>query len=168
MDEVSEARLADLYPGLADKVRQMASMLAAEDIYIRVTAGLRTVAEQDELYAKGRTAPGSIVTNVRGGFSWHNFGLAVDLVPGVIGLDPWQPDWKAVESNGGKSLTSSYIRMVTVASSLGLQCGALWEHFKDYDHFQMNGQFPVAEPNDEVRQLASGGIEKIWDQIQNA
>ena len=41
--------------------------------------GHRTWEEQDALYAKGRTAPGSIVTRAKGGFSNHNFGIAMDF-----------------------------------------------------------------------------------------
>lgn len=41
---------------------------------------LRTFAEQDGLYAQGRTKPGSIVTYAKGGQSWHCYGLAIDVV----------------------------------------------------------------------------------------
>jgi peptidoglycan hydrolase-like protein with peptidoglycan-binding domain len=44
-----------------------------------VVSTFRSFNEQDALYAKGRTAPGDIVTYVRGGGSWHNYGLAVDF-----------------------------------------------------------------------------------------
>jgi hypothetical protein len=44
-----------------------------------MTQGMRTVAYQDKLYAQGRTIPGQIVTYVRGGESWHNYGLAFDI-----------------------------------------------------------------------------------------
>jgi peptidoglycan L-alanyl-D-glutamate endopeptidase CwlK len=44
-----------------------------------VICGTRTYAEQDRLYAQGRTAPGNIVTKARGGESRHNFGLAIDI-----------------------------------------------------------------------------------------
>jgi hypothetical protein len=40
--------------------------------------GLRTFAEQDLLYSHGRTTPGSIVTNAKGGQSPHNYGCASD------------------------------------------------------------------------------------------
>ena len=42
--------------------------------------GHRTMERQNDLYAKGRTKPGSVVTYVKGGGSWHNYGLAVDIV----------------------------------------------------------------------------------------
>ena len=44
-----------------------------------VIAGTRTWAEQDAIYAQGRTKPGKIVSRARGGESRHNFGLAIDL-----------------------------------------------------------------------------------------
>lgn len=48
-------------------------------VKIRIVQGLRTIEEQNELYAQGRTKPGSIVTNVKGGSSYHNYGLAFDF-----------------------------------------------------------------------------------------
>ena len=69
MDAISEQRLTQVWPTLALRVRQMALTLATLNIDIRVTQGLRTVAEQEELYAQGRTTPGKIVTNCRGGQS---------------------------------------------------------------------------------------------------
>ncbi|MDA7027870.1 M15 family metallopeptidase [Bacillus sp. CLL-7-23] len=36
--------------------------------------------KQNRLYAKGRTAPGQIVTNAKAGQSNHNYGIAVDYV----------------------------------------------------------------------------------------
>ena len=39
----------------------------------------RTVEEQDLLYRYGRSMPGLIQTTRRGGFSAHNYGLAIDF-----------------------------------------------------------------------------------------
>ena len=39
---------------------------AAEDITVAISETLRTAAEQDALYAQGRTKPGNIVTNAKG------------------------------------------------------------------------------------------------------
>ena len=44
-----------------------------------MTGGTRTYAEQDALYAQGRTTGGKRVTNARGGYSNHNFGVAGDF-----------------------------------------------------------------------------------------
>lgn len=46
--------------------------------YWQPTCGLRSFVDQDALYAKGRTTPGPVVTNARGGLSFHNYGLASD------------------------------------------------------------------------------------------
>src|SRR5215471_18388685 len=94
MDAASEAKLQNVYQALAFRVRQMATMLEQEGIEILVVQGLRTWAEQDALYAQGRTASGQIVTNARGGQSYHNFGLAVDCTPSTHPPgQPVAPDW---------------------------------------------------------------------------
>lgn len=41
-------------------------------------AGFRSFQEQTQLYAKGRTTQGPIVTRAKAGFSFHNYGLATD------------------------------------------------------------------------------------------
>ena len=56
---------------------RIARSLGATD-YIMI-GGTRTYAEQDALYAQGRSKPGPIVTNVKGGYSNHNFGIAGDF-----------------------------------------------------------------------------------------
>lgn len=45
----------------------------------RVTSGLRSCAQQNAVYAKGRTAPGPVATNVRNCRSWHVHGRAFDI-----------------------------------------------------------------------------------------
>ncbi|WP_442780551.1 M15 family metallopeptidase [Bacillus sp. Au-Bac7] len=49
-----------------------------EGIYVLITDGYLSYAEQDALYAQGRTKPGEIFTNANGGQSKHNFGIVVD------------------------------------------------------------------------------------------
>ncbi len=46
-----------------------------------IYCGRRTMEEQAELYAKGRTKAGKIVTKAKPGQSYHNYGLAFDWVP---------------------------------------------------------------------------------------
>jgi hypothetical protein len=76
-----------LIDSLHPTVRELARFVESEADRIafqhgkrcRITQALRTKAQQNALYAKGRTAPGSIVTYVRGGYSEHNYGTAWDL-----------------------------------------------------------------------------------------
>jgi peptidoglycan LD-endopeptidase CwlK len=160
MDSISETRLQLVWPVLAYKIHIMFDMLVEEAIYIRVVQGLRSWKDQDTLYAQGRTAPGEIVTNVKGGESYHNFGLAVDCVPSEFNPDqPYNPDWNPTHPK--------WQRMETVGQSLGLTVGAKFRTFPDAPHFQLTGQFPVDEPNGEVQQLwKESGMEGLWNQIK--
>lgn len=87
-----------------------------------ITDGYRSIAEQNELYAQGRTKPGNIVTNARGGQSAHNYGLAVDL---------------AFQKAGALSYDSKlYALVYPIAKSLGVELGADLTGFSDKPHFQ--------------------------------
>ena len=48
----------------------------SKGIHVFVRFAARTYAEQNELYAQGRTKPGPIVTKAKGGYSNHNFATA--------------------------------------------------------------------------------------------
>lgn len=160
MDAISEARLALVSPFLADKIHTLSTMLAQEGIVFRVVQGLRSWAQQDVLYAQGRTVPGKIVTDAQGGYSWHNFGLAVDCVPSSGGIDAsYLPDWNAQHP--------TWKRMEAVGVSLGLVSGANWTRIVDAPHFQINGRFPEAAPDDETRQIfLDAGSEALWQEVQ--
>lgn len=154
MDSISIARLQNVAPSLAAKVEQMADMLESEGIRFRVTQALRSWSQQDALYAQGRTAPGSVVTNAPGGYSWHNFGMAVDCVPS-LGGEAYSPDWNENHP--------AWKRMEAVGQSVGLVSGATWRTFPDAPHFQLTGRFPESAPTDEVRQLfRDGGMQEVW------
>lgn len=159
MDKVSESRLAEVHTLLASKVRLMADILEHEGLEIRVVQGLRTIEQQDELYAMGRTKPGKIVTNCPGGKSYHNFGLAVDCIPSSHDpTKPFAPDWNPQHP--------VWKRMIQVGESVDLDSGATWNTFKDFPHFQFTGKFPEGEPDDELKALyASGGLPAVWDAV---
>ena len=53
-----------------------------------VSSTLRTCDEQNAIFSRGRTTPGTIVTNARGCKSWHVLGRAIDIfVPGFTPED---------------------------------------------------------------------------------
>lgn len=88
-DDRSEKNIATLVPAAQRMARlwlKSAKQEAAKLGYeVYIICGTRTYAEQDGLYAQGRTKKGSKVTNARGGYSWHNFGLAFDF--GLFSMD---------------------------------------------------------------------------------
>lgn len=85
----SRSKLIGVHP---DLVRVVERAITLTTVDFRVLCGLRTVEEQRELYARGRTKPGPKVTWTLA--SKHlkqpdGFGHAVDLVP-------WPTDWNTV------------------------------------------------------------------------
>ena len=79
VDARSEKVIATLQPPVRPMARALVQKAALNGIQIRIISGLRSYAEQNALYAQGRTLAGRKVTNARGGYSNHNFGIAFDV-----------------------------------------------------------------------------------------
>ncbi|MEN3369491.1 MAG: hypothetical protein V7609_1634 [Verrucomicrobiota bacterium] len=75
----TERNIATLLPFVQHLARQHVFQVRRIGLDMRIIDGSRTFAEQDALYAQGRTTPGDIVTYRRGGESNHNFGTAYDV-----------------------------------------------------------------------------------------
>lgn len=94
VDERSERTIATLQPEVRPFARALVLKAAGVGITIKVISGLRSYEEQNNLYAQGRSRPGRIVTNARGGYSNHNFGIAFDV--GVFERwDAEERNWKS-------------------------------------------------------------------------
>jgi peptidoglycan L-alanyl-D-glutamate endopeptidase CwlK len=81
-DKVTLDKIDLLHPLLREEAKQIISELDERlngRVRVRFTHTLRTFAEQDALYAQGRTTAGKIVTFAKGGDSWHNYGMAIDI-----------------------------------------------------------------------------------------
>ena len=129
VDARSEKNIATLLPEVQPMARALVQKAAFNGIRIKIISGLRTYAEQDELYAKGRTTPGPKVTNARGGYSNHNFGIAFDI--GVF--------------EGQKYLADSikYKAVGVLGTDLGLDWGGNWTSIVDQPHFQLRPAWSV-------------------------
>lgn len=101
-----------------------------------ITQGYRSTKEQDDLYAQGRTKPGKIVTNAKGGQSMHNYGLAIDFALATLDGKKVSWDTKADFDRDGKA---DWMEVVDEAKKLGFEWGGDWESFLDMPHFQMLG-----------------------------
>jgi peptidoglycan L-alanyl-D-glutamate endopeptidase CwlK len=149
LDPISETRLAAVNPELSRRIHQLQDML---EFPILVTQGLRTWAEQDALYAQGRTAPGRVVTNAQGGWSMHNFGLAVDVAP----TDGHSIDWSGKDAK--------WEAILAKAPSCGLAEGATWRTFPDEPH--LYPQEVPATPDTNMRYLYNeGGLAAVWQEF---
>ena len=122
-DSITDTRIAQLDDRLQAPAKEFINTVEKQfGIQLRVTQSFRSFEEQEALYAKGRTVSGRIVTNARGGQSYHNYGLAFD----VVIMRNGQAVWESLPKD-----------IADIAISLGFEWGGNWRTFKDYPHFQM-------------------------------
>lgn len=124
-DYHSDRRINTLHPSIRAKAKEFIIRAEKElGIKLRITAALRTWEEQNEIYAKGRTASGKVVSWAKAGQSYHNYGLAFDLVEIANGTALWtNPNWEKIGELG---------------ESIGFVWGGRWKGRKiDRPHFQM-------------------------------
>jgi peptidoglycan LD-endopeptidase CwlK len=121
-----------LHPVVSAKKDELISLAADKGINIVITQDFRSIEEQDKLYAKGRTAEGDIVTNAKGGESYHNFGLAIDFaLLSINGAVIWDMNY-----DGNGNSRADWDEVVEIAKGLGFEWGGDWRSFKDYPHLQ--------------------------------
>lgn len=111
-----------LHPRLANALMTLQAQCAAINLELGFSIGYRSAAEQDALYAQGRTTPGAIVTNARGGYSQHNWGIAADFFRNVKGHEWETPFFEIVGP---------------MAEKLGLGWGGRWTDFQDMPHLYL-------------------------------
>ncbi|WP_313511652.1 M15 family metallopeptidase [Sphingobacterium sp.] len=134
-DKISLERIEKLHPILRNQVREAyldINMGLPKGVRLRISQGLRTISEQNALYAQGRTTKGKIVTQSVGGRSWHNYGLAWDI---VLLYD---------KDNNGTLETASWdenkywMQVVNAFKAKGYSWGGDFRSFKDSPHFEKN------------------------------
>lgn len=128
------AVIAGLHPPFASLVTRWLAGQDALGRQILLVQGRRTIAEQNALFAQGRTTDGPRVTMARGGQSYHNFGLAVDFLDEAASGDPLkvdQSDWEA----------TAYAEIVKPAVALGMQWGGAWRRNQDRPHLEWHPGF---------------------------
>jgi peptidoglycan L-alanyl-D-glutamate endopeptidase CwlK len=115
-----------LHPVLQEKIKKLKEECSKKGLKIGIGECYRTVAEQDALYAKGRTAPGNKVTNAKGSSysSMHQWYVAFDF---------YRNDGKgAYVDNDG-----FFTKVGKIGVSLGLEWGGNWKSPVDKPHFQL-------------------------------
>lgn len=101
-------------------------------INLRVTSEFRSFDEQNKLYAQGRTTVGPIVTNAKGGESFHNYGVAFDV---------------AIVRNGVLDYNITPL-VAWIGKFLGLTWGGNWDGFVDKPHFQYDCGYTLKDFQD--------------------
>ena len=138
MDKVTQERIAKLHPSVVAEVTKIVNECNSNltgRAQVRISQGLRTFSEQNELYAQGRTKAGKKVTNAKGGQSIHNYGLAVDI---VLIIDGKTASWDTAKDWDNDKVADWY-ECVKIFAKYGWDWGGNWKTFKDLPHFEKKG-----------------------------
>lgn len=131
MSQTNDEMIAGLHPSIQPMAWEFLRKTFAESFHLRITHGTRTIAEQNALWEQGRKRPGAIVTNARGGQSFHNFGMAFDVVDTERG---YNINWD---------------RLGEIARSVGLEHGD--RGMVDRPHFQYRDGLTLKQVQDGAR-----------------
>lgn len=148
-----------LHPKLIDAVQQTIAEAKARKLNVAIHSGLRGEEEQNKLYALGRTVKnpdgitkekpmGRIITFARGWESWHNYGLAVDIV--------------FKDSKGGWTWgvpTDTWKQLGACGEIFGLEWGGRFAS-PDYPHFQIKGNLHSIPHAKKI--LFEQGVDAVW------
>lgn len=115
--DVKQRDPAQLHPSFRAALTRLLAQAASENIPFRVFEAFRTPERQEWLYAQGRTRPGGIVTKARAWESFHQYGMAADLVLFIDGQWSWSSDGP---------LGAHWLRLREIARDVGLRTLA-WE-----------------------------------------
>lgn len=114
------------HPRLQLLAGQLVDECNKQGLKIKIGETLRTVAEQDALYAQGRTKPGNIVTNAPGSSysSYHQWGTAFDI-------------FRNDGAGAYNEIGGFFNRVGAIGVSIGLEWGGNWKSPVDKPHFQL-------------------------------
>jgi peptidoglycan L-alanyl-D-glutamate endopeptidase CwlK len=97
-----------------------------------ITSTYRSIEEQNKLYAQGRTVKGAVVTNAKGGYSYHNFRVAYDVCP----LKNGKLDWNDIVL---------FYTAGAIGEHLGLEWGHRFKSLDDKPHYQVTQGLSLAD-----------------------
>ena len=140
-----------LAPKFRDAVTKAIADCNANGLDAVVYESYRSQELQANYYARGRTIvpPDTTVTNAQSNlFSWHGYGLAVDVIS---------------RSNEWDKPESWFASVAEYFRAAGCRWGGEWK-MKDLPHFQWAACKP--SPSDTARSLlASGGMRAVWEAV---
>jgi peptidoglycan hydrolase-like protein with peptidoglycan-binding domain len=149
IERINNAKLAQVAPTLQRRGRAFIQAANLAGFQVQIVQGLRTFAQQNALYAQGRTRPGKKVTNAIGGQSLHNYGLALDFAPVVNGVVSWNE--------------KLYRDFGEWARTAGLEWGGEWKKFVDLPHVQDDEGMSLKAIQDIYRRE---GLAGVWARVK--
>jgi len=172
-------KTAKIHPEFRRRLGLLAAALATRGMGATITDGVRTFAHQDAIFAQGRRTLSEInalrrtaglspikaaenrkVTGVRGGFSNHNYGMAVDLYPVVGGKLFINPP---ADRQLAARFKETQQAIGEEAERIGLTWGGRWKKLVDTPHVQL---FPLhlmrPEECHEIFRAHGGDLNAVW------
>lgn len=138
-------------PEFEKRLNSLLAKAKEKGMNVDVQMGIRTFEKQNELFKQGRTKPGKIVTNAPGGLSWHNYGLAADIVfKDEKGNWSWGENWP-------------WDQLGALGKESGLEWGGDWKKFPDRPHFQLTNGLGIRSA---LRMYQQGGLGRVWLEIE--
>lgn len=160
-----------LHPVLRERLALLAGRLARRGMKALITDGLRTIAEQDALYAKGRRGvAGELkVTNARGGQSNHNYGLAVDLYPVLPDRSGQEKVFTSVPQQASIEFSRAFMETQHAigeeSEAIGLFWGARFEGIRDLPHVQLLAEHEMsAKACLDIYRRHHNDMHAVWDE----
>lgn len=140
-DKITIERIANLHPLLRPEALKIYEAICAAlsgKAICRYAYTFRSFKEQNDLYAQGRNGnKGPVVTNAKGGKSYHNYGLAIDIVllKDTDGNGSYETaSWETAKDFDFDHV-ADWMEVVKIFKSFGWEWGGDWR-FKDLPHFQ--------------------------------
>lgn len=136
-DIISINRALQLHPTIRREVQMIIDEIEKgfpSNVKVRIVQGLRTIDEQNKLYAQGRTVPGHRITNSKGGQSYHNYGLAFDF---AILYNDKELSWD-INYDFDKDGVKDWQEVVQPFKNAGYTWGGDWNSLKDNPHLEKN------------------------------
>ena len=121
----------ELHPTLQRGARELIARMGALGFPVGISSTYRSVQYQDSLFEQGRSRPGQIVTNARGGQSMHNYRLAFDVFKNIIGKEFSDPNF--FETAG------------RIWQEMGGTWGGAWTTFPDRPHMEYTGGLSISD-----------------------
>ena len=135
-DKITLERIELVHPKLREDARDIYNDICEAlqgRAICRFSHTYRSFEEQDKLYNKKPR-----VTNAKGGQSYHNYGLAIDVVllidkdaNGTFETASWD-----TKTDFDNDRTADWMEIVKIFRLYGWEWGGSWNTFPDYPHFQ--------------------------------
>lgn len=154
--QLHDAGMSDTFVGKVESTLRSARR-EGMDMGVAPLGGFRSVKDQNDLYAKGRSRRGTKVTNAKGGESYHNYGIATDnAFYNAAGQITWpeQGDYAKLWTRYGE-----------LAKKQGLEWGGDWKSGKDRPHVEYHPGLNASQASTLKPSHARGGDEGAWDHM---